>query len=252
MAVPLKLLKEIGLARHNLIVFALLTAAFNGIVTASVGGWLAQTYADHHSRRSYVQNIADLIYERHTRARMVLSSVRRGADVEEVRYRKRAYDEVFVEWNKKIQNNVLPIRQAMGAADTSEFETMLQTLLAPALSELDICLTKVYDLKLAGGDYAALLGQCQREELSKFILSCGSGITDELFRFTRLTFLAFSRAGGGDITAARDRIKAACAKPVPASGTSAAMPPSTTPPAVMLDAGSMLVPMPQSGPGKAE
>ena len=108
MASPLKLLQEAGLIRHNLIIFALLTAAFNGIVTASIGSWLAQTYSDHNSRRQYVQNIADLIYERHTRARMVLSSLRRGAELDEVRYRKRAYDEVFVEWNKKIQNNVLP------------------------------------------------------------------------------------------------------------------------------------------------
>ena len=213
MASPLKLLREAGLVRHNLIAFALMTAAFNGIVTASIGSWMAQTYATHQSRRQYVQNVADLIYERHTRARMILSSIRRGADLDEVRYRKRAYDEVFVEWNKKIQNNVLPIRQAMGVADTTVLETLMQTMLVPAMSELDTCLTKVYDLRLGSQDYAALLDQCQREELSRFILDCGSGITDELFRFTRLTFLSFGRSGSSEMQAARDRVRAVCTRP---------------------------------------
>ena len=215
MASALKLLQEAGLVRHNLIVFALLTAAFNGIVTASIGGWLAQTYADHNSRRQYVQNIADLIYERHTRARMVLSSIRRGADFEEVRYRKRTYDEVFVEWNKKIQNNVLPIRQAMGAADASELEFLMQTLLVPALGELDVCTTKVYDLRLSGQEHAVLLAQCQRQELSQFILECGSGITDELYRFTQLRFLPFGGPGAGAVAGARTRIRDACKRPAP-------------------------------------
>ena len=69
----------------------------------------------HQSRRASAQSIADLIYERRTRAGMVVSSLRRGADLDELRFRKRAYDEVFVEWNKRIQNNVLQIREMIGA-----------------------------------------------------------------------------------------------------------------------------------------
>lgn len=229
MASPWRLLQEAGLVRHNLIVFALLTAAFNGIVTASIGGFMAQTYASHQSQRQYVQNIADLIYERHTRARMVLSSVRRGADLDEIRYRKRTYDEVFVEWNKKIQNNVLPIRQAMGAADATVLETQLQTLLVPAMGELDVCLTKIYDLKLAGQDFSTLLDQCQREELSRYILDCGSGITDELYRFTRLTFVSLRLGGTREIEAARERIKTACVRTFPMLNPPTALPPSLSP-----------------------
>ena len=214
MASPLKLLREAGLSGHNLIMFALVTAAFNGIVTASIGAWLAQSYASHQSRRHYVQTISDLIYERHTRARMVLSAIRRGADLDEVRHRKQAYDEVFVEWNKKVQNNVLPIREAMGAGDTSDLETVMSQLLVPAMFELDVCLTKSYDLRLSNQDFAAVLENCQRRELSEFILNCGSGLTDELFRLTRLTLLP---TGSRDLKGARERAVAACTRPSPAA-----------------------------------
>src|SRR5262245_57511683 len=115
MASPLRLLREAGLMRYNLVVFAMLTAALNGIVTASVGAWLAQAYTTHLARRSSVQGLADLVYERRARAGLVVSSLRRGADLDELRHRKRTYDEVFVEWNRRIQVNLLQIRDVMGA-----------------------------------------------------------------------------------------------------------------------------------------
>ena len=45
------LLRTAGLKRRQFMLFALISAAINGIVTASVGAWLAQTYAQHQSRR---------------------------------------------------------------------------------------------------------------------------------------------------------------------------------------------------------
>ena len=209
----MKLLREAGLVRQNLLAFALMTAAIQGIVTASVGAWLAQTYAGHQSRRVSVQSMADLIYERRTRAGMVVSSLRRGADADELRFRKRAYDEVFVEWNKKIQNNVLQIREVMGARETTEFETMLQTLLVPAMSEIDVCLTKGYDLKLTGADPMPQIEACRYNLLHQFVLDCAAGFTDGLFRTTRLSFLPFTGPGKQEIAAARDEIAKACTRP---------------------------------------
>ncbi len=100
MAAGLRLLRSARLSRQQLITFALVSAILNGIVTATVGAWLAQTYATQQSRRKSVEAIANLIYDRRTRAGMVVSSMRRGAPLDEIQFRKRAYDEAYVDWNK--------------------------------------------------------------------------------------------------------------------------------------------------------
>ena len=75
----LGLIRAARLTRRQLIIFALMSAVINGIVTACVGAWLAQTYATQQSRRKSVEALANLIYERRTRAGMVVSSMRRNA-----------------------------------------------------------------------------------------------------------------------------------------------------------------------------
>lgn len=213
MASPLKLLRESGLIRHNLVAFAVVTAVINGIVTASVGAWLAQTYSGHQARRQSVQSIADLIYERRARAGMVVSTMRRGADNDELRFRKRAYDEVFVEWNKRIQNNVLQVREVVGARETTSFEQLMQDLLVPALTQVDVCLTKAYDLRLAGQDPMPTIEACRFPLLHQFTLDCAKGLTDELFRLTRLSFMPFTGASRQETALATERVRDACTRP---------------------------------------
>lgn len=225
MASPLKLLRESGLIRHNLVIFAIVTAVVNGIVTASVGAWLAQTYASHQARRQSVQGIADLIYERRARAGMVISTLRRGADTDELRYRKRTYDEVFVEWNKRIQNNVLQVREVVGARETSAFERLMQDLLVPALTQMDGCLTKAYDVRLAGQDPMPVVEACRFQLLHQFTLDCAKGLTDELFRMTRLSFTPFTGHSRQQEATATERVREACTRspellaPPPAAAT---------------------------------
>src|ERR1700752_4655640 len=96
--------------RGQLIAFALVSAVLNGIVTACVGTWLAQTYATQQSRRKSVETLAHLIYGGRTREGMVVSCMRRNATIEEIQYRKRAYDEAYVDWNKNILLNLFAIR----------------------------------------------------------------------------------------------------------------------------------------------
>ena len=50
----LGLLRSARLTRRQLIGFALLSAAMNGIITASVGAWLGQTYAKYQADRKSV------------------------------------------------------------------------------------------------------------------------------------------------------------------------------------------------------
>ena len=87
----LGLLRAARLTRRQLIGFALVSAAINGIVTATVGAWLAQTYSLHQSRRQSVENIGNLFYARPTPAGMVYSSLRRHHPLDELQHRTRAY-----------------------------------------------------------------------------------------------------------------------------------------------------------------
>lgn len=213
MASPFRLLREASLTRSNLIVFALITAALNGIVTASVGAWLAQTYSSFQARRASAQSIADLIYERRTRGGMVVSSLRRGAELDELRLRKRAYDEVFVEWNKRIQNNVLQIREMIGAMESTMLEQQMQELLVPALTEMDACLTKGYDVRLAGQDPLPVIEGCRYAGLHQFALDCAKGFTDELYRLTRLSFSPIVGLTRREMEATSRKVQDACTRP---------------------------------------
>jgi hypothetical protein len=174
------------LSRRQLITFAILSAVINGLVTAGVGSMLAQSYASYQRKNEAVQRIADLVYERRIRARMASAAIRRKAEPEEVRYRKRAYDEAFVEWNKKVQQNIFRIRDISGEPGVTRMETQFQDLLVPALSSIDRCLTKAYDSHIkATGDDIAILDACRMDDLHQFVLDCGATFTNELDRLMR-------------------------------------------------------------------
>lgn len=196
--------------RNSLIGFALLTAVLNGIVTATVGAWLAQTYSSYLARKESIQGLSDLLYERRARAGLVVSSLRRNAELDELRHRKRAYDDVFVEWNKRIQNNLLQIRDLIGANDAAGFERVLQDSLVPALTQMDGCLTRGYDLRIAGKDPVPTIEECGFQSLHLFTLDCAKGLTDELFTLTRLNLSPFGNSRR-EVAAADARARTACA-----------------------------------------
>lgn len=213
MASRMGLVRMARLTRRQLITFALVSAAINGVVTATVGAWLAQTYAAYQNRRVSVQNISDLIYERRARAGMVVSALRRNADLDEVRYRKRAYDEVFVEWNKRIQQNVFQIRELVGERDISDAEKEFQDLIVRPLSHIDTCLTRSYDLRVTGQDALTVLTDCEMPVLHQLVLDCASAFTNELYMLTRLSFSPFSNAKSHYAGKGRQTIRTACTRP---------------------------------------
>ncbi len=186
------LLRQARLTRRQLISFALASAAINGIITASVGAWLAQTYSAYQSRRQAIETIAHLVYERRTRAGMVASAIRRNADVEEVRHRKQAYDEAYVDWNKNVLLNLFAIREAAGDLKFSALEPLFEDHLIAAMADVDRCITKAYDARILNQDAKALLETCRMAELHQFVLDCGATFTNELYKLTRLTFIPFT------------------------------------------------------------
>jgi hypothetical protein len=225
------LLKSAGLTRQQLIAFALISTILNGIATACVGAWLAQTYATQQNRRKSVEEIARLIYDRRTRAGMVVSSLRRNAPLDEVEFRKRAYDEAYVDWNKNILLNLFIIREVSGELKFTALARMFEDDLVGAMADVDRCLTKAYDRKLAGADPIPLLDGCQMSELHQFVLDCGATFTDELYKLTQLSFSPFSGEKQKRKTLAETNIKANCTRPAPSAAPISAPATGATTPA---------------------
>jgi hypothetical protein len=233
------LIRSARLTRRQLILFAMVSAVLNGVVTACVGTWLAQTYATQQSRRKSVEALAHLIYERRTRAGMVVSAMRRNAALDETQYRKRAYDEAYVDWNKNILLNLFVIREVGGELKFATLEKMFEDELVAAMADVDRCLTKAYDRKLAGEEVVAVLDGCRMGQLHQFILDCGATFTDELYKLTRLSFAPFSNAKAERKRLAEINIKANCTRPPeppaeptsPAPATGAVATPATAVPA---------------------
>ncbi len=210
------LIKGADLGRRQLIAFAILSAIINGLVTAGVGAWLAQTYSAYQRKTTAIQGIADLVYERRTRAGMVVWAIKRNAELDELRYRKRAYDEAFVAWNTKTQRNIFMIRDVSGQKGVTRLETQFQELLVPGLTATDHCLTKAYDLRLNGGDALPVLDACRMADLHQFTLDCAATFTNELDRLTRLSFLPWSSTSEEARKAVEARVDKGCANlPVP-------------------------------------
>ena len=228
----LGLLNYAGLTRQQLIAFALLSAVLNGIITASVGAWLGQTYAKYQARKQSIESLVHLVYERRTRAGMVSSALKRGADLDEIRFRKRAYDEAYVEWNKNIMQNIFAMREVTGEYMISSLEGHFQDDLVDAMSDVDRCLTKAYDARLAATDPKPILEQCHMPELHQFVLDCGATFTNELYKLTKLSFIPLNPGNSKEGRAvAEERIKKGCTKPALKPAVPAVAPPPATAPA---------------------
>lgn len=224
----MNLVRSARLTRRQLIGFALVSAAINGIVTATVGAWLAQTYSQYQSRRTSVENIGNLFYARRTRAGMVASSLRRNAALDEVVHRKQAYDEAYVDWNTNIRKNLFVIRDVMGQANFSKLEQSFEDDLVAALSEMDRCLTKAYDERVASRDPVAILNACKMADLYQFALDCGATYTNELFKLSRLSFIPLANREQ-DRLDAEGRIKKGCTRPASIAPAAPSAAPAATP-----------------------
>lgn len=209
----LGLLRQARLTRKQLLLFALFSAVINGIITASVGAWLGQTYAKYQARKQSIESLVHLVYERRTRAGMVASALRRGADLDEVKYRKRAYDEAYVDWNKSIMQNIFAIREVTGEYFLSKLEGHFQDGLVAAMADVDRCLTKAYDARLSEQDPKPVLEQCRMPVMHQFVLDCGATFTNEIYKLTKLSFIPFDAQLGEGPDKAEQRIAKSCTRP---------------------------------------
>ena len=210
---PTRMISDAGLTRQALLVFTIVSAALNGIVTASVGAWLAQNYTTAQTHRSSIDGLAGLLYDRRTRAGLVVSSLRRNAELVELRVRKHAYDEAYVDWNKNLRQNLFAIRDVMGEGAFTKLEEDFETYLVAPLSKMDNCVTKAYDARIAGQDPRPELETCRMADLYQLTLDCGASFTNEMRKLTRVSLLPFTKPSEAERAAARARISKSCNRP---------------------------------------
>lgn len=211
---PLRLITEAGVTRQTLLIFTLVSAICNGLVSASVGAWLTHNYATAQTRRAAINGLSSLLYERRTKAGLVVSSLRRSGEAEELRLRKRSYDEAYVDWNKNLRPNMFAIREVMGETAFTALEQDFEKYIVDPLSKIDGCMTRAYDLKLAGQDPLKELESCKMAALYQLTLDCGASFTNELYKLTRVSLLPLTGPGEAERAAARARISKSCDRPL--------------------------------------
>jgi len=113
----------------------LIVASFvlTSILGVAFGSWIAkeardaeQSHADAESRKTAVQNLSRLIYERRVRAEMLASSFLRDAQQDEIKERKRLYDEVLVRWNVNTHANLFLVREVLKTGEYSLIERTVE------------------------------------------------------------------------------------------------------------------------------
>lgn len=175
-------------------------AAFGFVLTGVVGTFIAAYSAAITKdveiarqrtleRKLAIQGFSREIYERRTRSEMLASAIRRRS-ADELKERKRLYDETYVKWNSNSQTNLFIVRDTTNDSGYSFIESAVEFgLIRNFLGPLDYCLTSSYDAFVGGDakpsdqDKAILiLDQCASREKLVGALNCGYAITDGLYQ----------------------------------------------------------------------
>lgn len=133
-----------------------------------------------------IQNFSKAIYERRARAELLASSIKRNVSIEEIKYRKKLYDEAYFHWNSNHQSNLLLVRKVLGDKEYSEFESLIEFhLVTNIFTPLDSCLTKAYDYRIKENKSGkGVYAECKGSDFLQQALDCGYALTDELYKLT--------------------------------------------------------------------
>jgi len=145
----------------------------------------AAAEAESRARADAVRTFSRAVYGRRTRAELLASALRRGADLEELRERKRSYDSEYVAWNTDHKANLLTIRDIVGDSLYTSFERIVEfSLVSEIFAPLDACLTSAYDARIRGSDPQPILDSCDARALLQQSLDCGHALIEGLFDVT--------------------------------------------------------------------
>jgi hypothetical protein len=180
---------------------ALLTFIFTGIGAALINDYLNRVsktrdleLAATQRAAESVKTVTDLLFERGFRAQMIVSAIKRNADLEEIKDRKKAYDAIYVRYNSTIQSNLFRVREMFRTTEYTNFERFLEEPIRDLLVAQDDCVTSAYDNAVSSDQSKRALAtenlsHCPKRgrgvEMDKIwtaIQECEYTYTDALFR----------------------------------------------------------------------
>jgi hypothetical protein len=187
---------------------AIAGALLNGAANSVVAAWLAHTYIAYQTKKAALSEISMMAQERRVRAGLVASALERNAELEEVKERRRSYDESYVNWNKSLHINLMWVRDILETDEYTFLERQVEQKLTKVMREIDACLTRAYDERSAGKDPKGILAECKMPSMLEKNRECAYYLVEELRRIARVSFLPWSSSRIDD--AARQKIETEC------------------------------------------
>jgi hypothetical protein len=154
-----------------------------------------------------VRIISDILYERRIRGVLVWSSISRNASIDELKDRKKSYDDAFVRWNSAIQSNMFRVREMFHAENHTGFELMYENNVSSLLFVQDSCLTSAYDSMISPDDSKhppvdKVIADCIADhkppvslgQINSTLQDCLYDFTNALYRIIQRPILAHTKA----------------------------------------------------------
>jgi hypothetical protein len=150
-----------------------------------------------------------------------------------------------------VLQNIFAIREVTGEHLISGLEKYYEDGLVASMADVDRCLTKAYDARLANSDPKAELDKCHMASLHQFVLDCGATFTNELYKLTKLSFVPFTTTKESRTTS-ENRIAKACTRPADTQQPAAPQPatPNVVAPSTAVPAAPEAAAAPQSPSGE--
>jgi len=95
-----------------------------------------------------INKISEMMYQRYTAAALLASSLKRNSAVEELKERKKMYDDAYFRWNTNILIIELTVRGLTSDTVYSKIEGKIEHCLKDHFSNIDQYLTDGYDARL--------------------------------------------------------------------------------------------------------
>lgn len=167
---------------------------------------IEQIKAKQEAGLSAISKISELMYERYTTAMFLASALKRDAPLEEIKDRKKLYDDASLKWNTQIQNTQLIVRSITSDSAYSKTESFIQYGLTPHYSMIDRHLTAGYDAALRGQSWSYSTTPVGRE-LTR-CLNCNYAISNYLW--TRANLYGSEKNNEEKLVKAEKELTAAC------------------------------------------
>jgi hypothetical protein len=111
---------------------------------------LAARHARYEASNRAISEIAHIMYHRYARSVMLKSSFIREAPLDEIRVRKRDYDEAYVEWVTNVDATLHLMHRISGDAPYEVLKLTVEEEHEHSLDAIDQCLTNAYDYRMQG------------------------------------------------------------------------------------------------------